>query len=164
MELLPIIETAVLVFSVFTVVTLVISYSLYKIKQKERLTNAEPAAVKVVPQAKAAMQYNAAPVVEKKEPSASYHEQVFQFQQRQIQQQEVARVQQIMARDRFLVVNNQQPEMRAVAAVNKSTQPFYHPRASETRKQIMGRKSFNLFDNYSNGGEKLEKLNLSMNA
>ena len=156
MELLPIIEQALTVFTIFSVVTLTISYILYKMKQKEKQKSLETKPVSVqVPVA----QFVPPPVQQ-----ATYQEQSFQIDQRKMQLQEVERVQAIKSRDRFQVVNAQQSDLRVAAAVTLSNQPFYHPRASENRKQIMGRKSFNLFDNYSNGGEKLEKLNLSVNV
>ena len=155
MELLPIIETALLVFTVFTVVALTVSYSLYKIKKGER------ASAEKAQQAEAIVQHPA-PVAQPVQ--APYQEQIFQLQARQMHHQEVERIQAIKQRERFQVVNMQQSDLRVAAAVTPASQPFYHPRAAENRKQRMGRKSFNLFDNYSNGGEKLEKLNLSVNV
>ncbi len=153
MELLPIIETALLVFTVFTVVALTVSYSLYKIKKSERAASEKNERAAVAEQ-----EYHPAPVA----PQIPYQEQIYQLQQRQRQHQDLERIQAIKQRERFQVVNNQQSDLRVAAAVAPASQPFYHPRAVENRKQRMGRKSFNLLDNYSNGGEKLEKLNLSV--
>lgn len=155
MELLPIIETALFVFAVFTTVALTVSYSLYKIKKRDQR------AAEARAQQEAYPVYNQGPVQEM--PQVVYQEQTYQMQQRQIQRQEVERVQSVRPRERFQVVNNQQSELRVAAAVAPAVQPFYHPRAVENRRQSAGRKAFNLFDSYSNGGEKLEKLNLSVN-
>ncbi len=156
MELLPIIEQALKFFIIFSVVTLTISYVLYKMKQNEKQKNSETQY--------APLQTPAAQIVHPLVQEVPYQEQSFQIDQRKMQLQEVERVQAIKSRDRFQVVNVQQSDLRVAAAVMPSNQPFYHPRASENRKQIIGRKSFNLFDNYSNGGEKLDKLNLSVNV
>ncbi len=155
MELYPIIRQALIVFVVFAIVTLTISYILYKMKHKaKKNVESKPVPVHTPSAQQLADSVNEIP----------YQEQSFQINQRKMQSQVVERVQAIKSRDRFQVVNNQQPDLRVVAAVTPSNQPFYHPRASENRKQLIGRKSFNLFDNYSNGGEKLEKLNLSANV
>jgi hypothetical protein len=155
MELLPIIETALLVFTVFTVVALSVSYSLYKIKKNEQKAEA------VQIQQEPAPQYLQQAAIVQQTP---YQEQMYQLQQRQIQRQEAERVQNLRPRERFQVVNNQQSDLRVAAAITPANQPFYHPRSVENRHQRASRKSFNLFDNYSNGGEKLEKLNLSVNV
>ncbi|MCE1187825.1 MAG: hypothetical protein LWX56_01690 [Ignavibacteria bacterium] len=168
MELFPLIKLSLIVFSILTGIVMVISYILYKIKnaRKQSIARAEKVQQqKFIQQPQngyyqpAMAQYQYADIQ-----SANQHP-VYEQQAQAQQRKRTVKIQpKVVLRpvERFQIVNQQQVDLRvqAIAQINK---PFYHPRTAESKRQIISRKSFNLADNYSNGGEKLHKLNLAPN-
>ena len=153
MELIPIFKISILLFSALMVVILTVSYIMYRVKNANQLkanANGTRRAIEIqqrMPLAQPVL----VPI------QVSQNEQAMQVQQRAMQQERVN----LKPRERFQVVNQQQSDLRIFQTEVTLEKPFYHPRQSENKAQFLSRKSFNLFDSYSSGGEKLHKLHLS---
>jgi hypothetical protein len=147
MELYPIIELSVIVFGPFAIIVISSSFISYKLRKKikpqDRLIEMTPVhlqpAVQIIPETHYQVQ----------------HEQIEYRRETQMKMQAVP----VRPIERFQVLNQQQLEIRSIMADENT--PFYHPRAVENQRQFADRKAFSLFDNYSNSGERLHKLNLS---
>lgn len=150
MELIPIFKISIILFSIAMVVILTISYIMYRVKNAKKQNELGNRAIEIQ-QRMAVAQPVLIPV------QVSQKEQALQVQQRVMQQERVS----MKPRERFQVVNQQQSDLRIFQTEVTLEKPFYHPRQSENKAQFLSRKSFNLFDSYSSGGEKLHKLNLS---
>lgn len=161
MELFPIIKLAVTVFAILSTVLIVFSYLIYKMKgSKNKKVNSVQATHAHQPEIHVKqVEVGMGHAAHAKQQQPMHDEQFIQAQQRK----RTMKIQKpiIRPRERFKVVNQQQLDMRQQILVEEK--PFYHPRTAETKRQIVSRKSFSLIENYSNGGEKLHKLNLAPN-
>ncbi len=164
MELIPIIKLAVSLFSILAVFVLSVSYIMYRIKNplKQKKGSIEKSPVieqSVNPKIKEAYQMVAP--VPSEIPVYQHNDQSIQATQRR--KQELQREQRVeRPKMRLMVVNQQQSDYRVFNATNAG-RPFYAPRTIESKKQnVTRKKSVNIFDNYSNGGERLHKINLQV--
>lgn len=162
MELFPIIKLALTVFSILSAVVIIASYILYKLRgSNKKQTAAQPLqpshpAINHVRQVEVGVGHA---VAQAAADQSHYNEQIAQAQLRK----KTVKIQKpvVRPRERFKVVNQQQNILRQQVILEEK--PFYHPRTAESKRQIVSRKSFSLIENYSNGGEKLHKLNLAPN-
>ena len=145
MELLPIFRTSLILFMIVMGAVITISYIMYKIKNLDK-ENAKSKQLRV-PERTPVM----VPAPVQREQHNNVHRRAVQQKQRV----------QVKPRERFLVVNQQQADIRIYRTESVISAPFYHPRESENNRQFLSRKPFDLFDNYSTGGEKLHRLHVA---
>jgi hypothetical protein len=150
MELLPIFKTSLILFMIVMAAFVSISYIMYKIKNMDK----EDEKSKKMPMPART------PVQQMMVPAPVQKEQYYNISHRAVQQRERVQVQP-KPRERFLVVNQQQADIRIYQTEAALSAPFYHPRIEENSKQHLSRKPFDLFENYSNGGEKLHRLHVA---
>jgi len=150
MELLPIFRTSLILFMIVMGAVVTISYIMYKIKNLDK-ENEKSKQLRVPERT---------PVQHVMVPAPVQREQSDNISHRAVQHRQRAQVQP-KPRERFLVVNQQQADIRIYQTEAVIDAPFYHPRESENNKQFLSRKPFNLFDNYSTGGEKLHRLHVA---
>ena len=150
MELIPIFKISIILFSIIMGIVITVSYIMYRVKNAKLEKNSGSKSIDLGQKAIIA-QPALIPI------HVAQKEQAVQVQQRAMQQERVN----LKPRERFQVVNQQQSDLRIFQTEVTTAKPFYHPRHAENKKQFVARKSFNLFDNYSSGGEKLSKMSLS---
>ncbi len=148
MELLPIFRTSLILFMIVMTGIVSISYIMYKIKNLNKEEN----------KSKKSGTPERTPVQQMMVPAPVLREQSSNISRRAVQQKQ--RVQ-VKPRERFLIVNQQQADIRIYQTEAVINAPFYHPRNEENNRQFLSRKSFDLFENYSTGGEKLHRLHVA---
>jgi hypothetical protein len=150
MELLPIFKTSLILFMIVMSVLVSISYIMYKIRHLKQ--DEDKAKQLRIPER--------TPVQQMMVPAPVQREQSRNISHRAVQSRQRAQVQP-KPRERFLIVNQQQADIRIYQTEAVIDAPFYHPRSAENNKQFLSRKPFDLFENYSTGGEKLHRLHVA---
>lgn len=148
MELLPIFKTSLILFMIVMGVVVSISYIMYKIRHLKQDEN----------KAKQMRIPERTPVQHMMVPAPVQREQSSNISHRAVQQKQRVHVK---PRERFLIVNQQQADIRIYQTEAVIDAPFYHPRNEENNRQFLSRKPFDLFENYSSGGEKLHRLHVA---
>ncbi len=148
MELLPIFRTSLILFMIVMSGIVSISYIMYKIKSLDKEQN----------RSKKSGEPERTPVQQMMVPVPVQREQSSNISRRAVQQKQ--RIQ-VKPRERFLIVNQQQADIRIYQTEAVIDAPFYHPRKEENNRQFLSRKPFDLFENYSTGGEKLHRLHVA---
>lgn len=157
MELIPIVKLAFTVFSIAVIVIVTISYTLYKIKNRNVIMpKVQPTKVKqtnvnrLQKQDYDSKRIQALAQLENKEQLFLVPVRNSQFVSQKIQN--------LTPQERFKILNSQKIADSNLKIL-KDAKLYYHP-AQETPRYTPKSNNQNLFDSYSSGGDRLYKLNL----
>jgi len=159
MELIPIIKLAVVIFATVVFFVIIISYTIYKAKEK----------MQIQPKNQKNGNSSKKQIIARKDESAfsknhysgqANKEQIYFVPQRQVVHVPVLAQSQPRSKERFKVVNDQQTNYKIYESRVERPKAFYHPNEQSAKSFTFRSPKGNILDNYSLPNEPLRKLAL----
>ncbi|MFA4923526.1 MAG: hypothetical protein WC557_04970 [Ignavibacteriaceae bacterium] len=159
MELIPIIKLALVIFATVVFFIILISYMIYKAKEKlqtqtvsrnykkENLGKRQPVLVR-----------NESAFIKNNYSDHANKEQIYFVPKRQMKPVPVFPQQSKRPRERFKVVNEQQLNYKIYETRSDKPRAFYHPNDQSVKSFALHAPSGNILDSYSFSNEPLRKL------
>ncbi len=161
MELIPIIKLALVIFATVVFFIILISYMIYKAKEKMQTQPGNQKNNKEnIGKRQAASIKNESAFIKNNYSNHANKEQIYFVPQREVKRVPVLVQSQPRSRERFKVVNEQQLNYKIYETRSEKPRAFYHPNSESVKSFTFRAPSVNILDNYSLPNEPLRKLAL----
>ncbi|MCK9211215.1 MAG: hypothetical protein M0P61_10305 [Ignavibacteriaceae bacterium] len=161
MELIPIIKLALVIFATVVFFIILISYMIYKAKEKMQTQPGNQKNNKEnIGKRQAASIKNESAFIKNNYSAHANKEQMYFVPQREVKRVPVLVQSQPRSRERFKVVNEQQLNYKIYETRSDKPRAFYHPNSESVKSFTFRAPKGNILDSYSLPNEPLRKLAL----